>query len=98
MLRSDLDLAAAGGDEAVLECVGNLDGWFDADDAGGTLEGVGGAHHRLDRQGGQLEAFDGQDPGRQHGRLGVGLKPEQLEHGEAAQILRHGMLLSVPAH
>ena len=38
MLRSDVDLAAAGGNEAVLECVGNLDGWFDADNTGSTLE------------------------------------------------------------
>ena len=97
MLRSHVDLATAGGDEAILERVGNLDGWFDADDAGGTLERVGGAHHRLDRLRRQFEAFDGQDPGRQHGRLGVGLEPEQFEHGESAQIVRHGMLLPVPA-
>ena len=90
MLGTDLDLAPAGSNETVLEGMGHLDGGLDPDDAGGPLQRVCGAHHRLDGLGRLVEAFDGQDPRRQHGGLCVGLEPKQFEHGKAAQIFRHG--------
>ena len=90
VLGTDLDLAPAGSNETVLEGMGHLDGGLDPDDAGGPLQRVCGAHHRLDGLGRLVEAFDGQDPRRQHGGLCVGLEPKQFEHGKAAQIFRHG--------
>jgi hypothetical protein len=90
-----LDLAASGSDETILERVGDLHGRLDADDPRGTFERVCRTHHRFDRLGRLFEAFDGKNAGRQHGRLRVGLEPEQLEHRKTAQILCHGMLLSV---
>ena len=47
---ADRKLAALGGDEVVLERVGDADGGVEADDPGGPLERVGGPHQRLERR------------------------------------------------
>ena len=67
----DRELAPLGGDEVVLQRVGDPDGGVEADDPRGPLERVRGPHQRLERRGrGRRRAFERQQALGQERRPG----------------------------
>jgi hypothetical protein len=86
VLGPDGHPALAGVHEHVLHGVRHLDGRLEADDPGGALERVRRPHHRFERLGRPFELLDREHRRREHGRLRVGLEPEQVQHRESAEV------------
>ena len=86
-LAGEGDLAVLGGDQAILHDMGHPDAVLDADNAGGALDGVCGAHQRLDDTELAWFLFEGEQALVQGLGMALDLGPEQLEHGVVAEVL-----------
>src|SRR5262249_47477486 len=70
-------------------CVGELNRRIDADDPRGPLERMGGPHQRLERFRTARARLQSDQTGGEGRGLALGLEPEQLHQGEAAEVVVH---------
>ncbi len=85
-LGGEGEFSLLGGDEAVLHGVGQLDRRIQFHDPRAPLDGVGRPHQGLDGIRRARIVFQGQESLVEGGGVHLHLGPEQVEHGEVAQV------------
>ena len=86
-LRQDRDLPFLRGHETVFHGMGDFHGRVQVDDAAGALEGVRRSHHGCEPFLVARVALQREQALAQYRGLRFRLLPEQVQHGEAAQII-----------
>ena len=89
MTRQDANLTSLGGDEAILERVGDPDRGVEAHDPGRPLERVRRPHQGFEGRRVDVRGLQRQQARGEERRLALHLAAEQLHHREAAEVVAH---------
>ena len=78
--------------EAIFHGMGHTHCGLEIDDAGGSLQGMGGAHEHLQLLGRCRAALEFKQAAGQNSRLVLRFHAEELQHRQIAHVLRSGLV------